>query len=133
MERSNNVEEVDIKKKCNINRKRKPSKLSEKCVECLMYKGFQKKRTFQIRDTDGKIQRIARIPVLDCPGSNADRHPSEQISRISQCRGAMKNKNEDEKDHLSKSKLYLSLREKRAEFRRSLVKAIAVKKKRRRR
>ncbi|KAI4495755.1 hypothetical protein M0802_008378 [Mischocyttarus mexicanus] len=41
----------------------------------------------------------------------------------------MKNKNEDEKDHLSKSKLYLSLREKRAEFRRSLVKAIAVKKK----
>ncbi|XP_043498185.1 dynein axonemal heavy chain 7-like isoform X3 [Polistes fuscatus] len=102
------------------NCKRKPSKLSDKCIECAT-----KKRTFQIRDTDGKIQRIARIPVLDHPRSSTD-HTMENISRMSQCQ-RIKNTKEREKI-LSKSKLYLSLREKRAEFRRSLVKAISMKK-----
>ncbi|XP_014600268.1 PREDICTED: dynein heavy chain 7, axonemal-like [Polistes canadensis] len=102
------------------NRKRKPSKSSEKCIECAT-----KKRTFQIRDTDGKMQRITRIPVLDHPRSSTD-HTMENISRMSQCQ-RIKNTKECEKI-LSKSKLYLSLREKRAEFRRSLVKAITMKK-----
>lgn len=82
MECSNDVEEVNIKK-CDVIRKKKLSKSLKRHREDPTFKIVQTKRAFRIKDTDGKMLTIARIPTLNYPRSSIDPN-TEKTSRFVQ-------------------------------------------------
>lgn len=80
MECSNDVEEDNIKK-CDVICKEKLSKPLERYTEDSTFRSVQTKRAFRIKETDGKMITIARIPTFNYPRSSID-PPSEKISRF---------------------------------------------------
>lgn len=82
MECSNDVEGVNIKK-CDVIRKKKLSKSLKRHREDSTFKSVQTKRAFRIKDTDGKMLTIARIPTLNYPRSSIDPN-TEKTSRFVQ-------------------------------------------------